>query len=167
MSAPVRMGVATVTEFGGKHVAVQSGGCVECTSLPVHEPPAAFVRQRCEKAGDLLCLVARLQDEIYRVKSVMGDKKEKGNCSSSTYGQLMSKKKKKKKTQTQGSLYHIGLWKKMASLCSKLQTKALLACSTHQVPLYNSCEGLDVEGPSESGNSMLSFDVLTDKPGKA
>lgn len=84
MSAPVRMGVATVTEFGGKHVAVQSGGCVECTSLPVHEPPAAFVGQRCEKAGDLLCLVARLQDEIYRLKSVMGDKKEKGNCSSST-----------------------------------------------------------------------------------
>lgn len=106
MSAPVRMGVATVTEFGGKHVAVQSGGCVECTSLPVHEPPAAFVRQRCEKAGDLLCLVARLQDEIYRLKSVMGDKKEKGNCSSSTYGQLISKKKKKKDTNPRQPVSH-------------------------------------------------------------
>lgn len=112
MSAPVRMGVATVTEFGGKHVAVQSGGCVECTSLPVHEPPAAFVRQRCEKAGDLLCLVARLQDEIYRVKSVMGDKNEKGNCSSSTYGQLMSKKKKKKRHKPKAACITSGCGKK-------------------------------------------------------
>lgn len=64
----------------------------------VREPPAAFVgrqsEQRRAQAGDLLCLVARRQDEIYRLKSAKGDKKEQGNCSSSMHRQVISKKKR-------------------------------------------------------------------------
>ena len=82
-SALARMGVATQTELPQKHGTIQVSGCRTCQSLSlVPDGSSENSCVRCDEVDDLFRLVAELQEEVERLRSIMESEKEidRWNC---------------------------------------------------------------------------------------
>lgn len=78
-SALARMDVATQTELPQKHAAIQASGCRACQSLSLGaDGTSENSRVRCDQVDDLLSLVAELQQEVERLRSIRVSEKETG-----------------------------------------------------------------------------------------
>lgn len=78
LSALIKKDAKTQAELQGKHAAIQASSYTECLSLSL--APCGRSEKSCVRykhMNDLLSLVARLRDEIYRLKCVMRAKKKK------------------------------------------------------------------------------------------
>lgn len=65
----VKKDVATYTELTKRHTGVQASGYRECLSIPLGcSRDSSCVR--CDQVDSLLCLVAELQDEVERLRSI-------------------------------------------------------------------------------------------------
>ncbi|KAK4810652.1 hypothetical protein QYF61_007389 [Mycteria americana] len=76
-SVLARVDVATQMELPQKHAATQVSGCRECQGLSLFmDGSSEDSCVRCDQVDDLLCMVAELQEEVERLRSIREAEKE-------------------------------------------------------------------------------------------
>lgn len=95
MPAPTRKDTKTQTELQGKHAVIQAFSSTEYLSLLlVLCGNSENINLWCSQVGVLLSPVVRLQDEMYRLKTITGlRKKEQRKYTLPSQGQILLQKK--------------------------------------------------------------------------
>ncbi|KAK4826358.1 hypothetical protein QYF61_007952 [Mycteria americana] len=158
-SALTKMDVATQTELPRKHAATQVSGCRECQGLSlVTDGSSENSCVRCDQVDNLLSLVAELQEEVERLRSIRESEKEIDWWIHALPSLRQEQEQPPERKQDQGDAVSSPHQAEDSSLKERSEWRQVHARGGRRTPslpilpsqvfLYNRYEALDVEGQS-------------------